>query len=266
MYPLAPGERVNVFCLLRSTQTCCFGPRPPGRPVPRRDRGTGPVQTQPPSAGVWPVPGRSAARSGVHLPHRGCDGRRGRGRGRPRRSAAARPPRSASRGGSGLRSPVSPGRLAAVPVLPPALTASDRRELVIDGFVVDRDPGPPAQFVVGSHPPRPARGTRSDPVRRRDRRARQRRGAAPGVAGAGGVAGPAGPRHTDPAAWNDQGIRPGRRREALFRRTGAGPAGLLRSCRRPSALPLALFLLLLVATVGRRPAAPLTLSPPRDQP
>ena len=28
MYPLAAGERLSTFCLLRSTQTCCFGPRP----------------------------------------------------------------------------------------------------------------------------------------------------------------------------------------------------------------------------------------------
>ena len=28
MYPLQPGDQVKVFCLLRSTQTCCYGPRP----------------------------------------------------------------------------------------------------------------------------------------------------------------------------------------------------------------------------------------------
>ena len=28
MYPLEAGERVKTFCLLRSTQTCCYGPRP----------------------------------------------------------------------------------------------------------------------------------------------------------------------------------------------------------------------------------------------
>src|SRR5437762_8336020 len=28
MYPLEAGERVKSFCLLRSTQTCCYGPRP----------------------------------------------------------------------------------------------------------------------------------------------------------------------------------------------------------------------------------------------
>ncbi|MBU0994919.1 MAG: DUF3299 domain-containing protein [Proteobacteria bacterium] len=28
MYPLQAGERIKVFCLLRSTQTCCYGPRP----------------------------------------------------------------------------------------------------------------------------------------------------------------------------------------------------------------------------------------------
>ncbi len=28
MYPLSVGDQIQVFCLLRSTQTCCFGPRP----------------------------------------------------------------------------------------------------------------------------------------------------------------------------------------------------------------------------------------------
>ncbi len=28
MYPLQSGERLKVFCLLRSTQTCCYGPKP----------------------------------------------------------------------------------------------------------------------------------------------------------------------------------------------------------------------------------------------
>lgn len=28
MYPLQTGERIKDFCLLRSTQTCCYGPRP----------------------------------------------------------------------------------------------------------------------------------------------------------------------------------------------------------------------------------------------
>jgi hypothetical protein len=28
MYPLEAGEKIKSFCLLRSTQTCCYGPRP----------------------------------------------------------------------------------------------------------------------------------------------------------------------------------------------------------------------------------------------
>jgi hypothetical protein len=28
MYPLEPGSALRVFCLLRTTQTCCYGPRP----------------------------------------------------------------------------------------------------------------------------------------------------------------------------------------------------------------------------------------------
>jgi len=28
MYPLRTGEKIKDFCLLRSTQTCCYGPRP----------------------------------------------------------------------------------------------------------------------------------------------------------------------------------------------------------------------------------------------
>lgn len=28
MYPLQEGETIQFFCLLRSTQTCCYGPRP----------------------------------------------------------------------------------------------------------------------------------------------------------------------------------------------------------------------------------------------
>jgi len=29
MYPLESGREISTFCLLRSTQTCCYGPRPP---------------------------------------------------------------------------------------------------------------------------------------------------------------------------------------------------------------------------------------------
>ncbi len=28
MYPLQSGEKIKNFCLLRTTQTCCYGPRP----------------------------------------------------------------------------------------------------------------------------------------------------------------------------------------------------------------------------------------------
>ena len=28
MYPLEAGSKIKEFCLLRSTQTCCYGPRP----------------------------------------------------------------------------------------------------------------------------------------------------------------------------------------------------------------------------------------------
>jgi hypothetical protein len=28
MYPLQPGDSIQYFCLLRTTQTCCYGPRP----------------------------------------------------------------------------------------------------------------------------------------------------------------------------------------------------------------------------------------------
>jgi len=28
MYPLESGREISTFCLLRSTQTCCYGPRP----------------------------------------------------------------------------------------------------------------------------------------------------------------------------------------------------------------------------------------------
>lgn len=28
MYPLESGRKIRTFCLLRSTQTCCYGPRP----------------------------------------------------------------------------------------------------------------------------------------------------------------------------------------------------------------------------------------------
>ena len=28
MYPLQEGKSIQYFCLLRTTQTCCYGPRP----------------------------------------------------------------------------------------------------------------------------------------------------------------------------------------------------------------------------------------------
>lgn len=153
MYPLAQGDRVQVFCLLRSTQTCCFGPRPQynqylfvetREPVPFerlrpvRVSGRFVVDPQPGQGYIYCLEQAEVAAAG--LPEPTVD---------PAAYAAAHGLRCLAWSDLGTLS--SQDRQH--PALPPALAALDGREVVVDGFVVQRDPGPPAQLVLGSHPP-----------------------------------------------------------------------------------------------------------------
>lgn len=76
MYPLESGAQIRTFCLLRSTQTCCYGPKPQynqyvlvemDHPVPfERLRpvevaGTFYVEPRPEDGYIYRVEGRNAA-------------------------------------------------------------------------------------------------------------------------------------------------------------------------------------------------------------
>jgi len=80
MYPLEPGSMIRLFCLLRSTQTCCYGPRPQynqyvlvemERPVrferlsPVQVEGTFFVEPRPEDGYIYRMRGVSAARAGA---------------------------------------------------------------------------------------------------------------------------------------------------------------------------------------------------------
>jgi len=83
MYPLESGERLSSFCLLRSTQTCCYGPNPDynqylfvetPEPVPMERlapvlvTGTFVVDPNPDEGYIYRMEGAAVAKVGEDLP------------------------------------------------------------------------------------------------------------------------------------------------------------------------------------------------------
>jgi len=153
MYPLGQGDRIKAFCLLRNTQTCCFGPRPQfnqyvfvecSEPVaferrrPVQVSGRFVVDPQPTQGYIYRFEGASVAAVG------GFD-----------EPVDARVYAEANH--LTLWDWSTLGALAAAdpdhPALPAGLTGLDGHTVVVEGYIHQRDPGPPAVITVGLHPP-----------------------------------------------------------------------------------------------------------------
>ena len=153
MYPLAQGERIKVFCLLRNTQTCCFGPRPQfnqylfvetREPVaferrrPIQVRGRFKVDPEPTQGYIYRLEEAEVAQVG------GFD-----------------EPVDAAIYAEANHLPLWDWSLLAdLPVndrakaaLPAAVGALAGKTVVVDGYIHQRDPGPPPQVLAGAHPP-----------------------------------------------------------------------------------------------------------------
>jgi hypothetical protein len=153
MYPLAQGDRIKVFCLLRNTQTCCFGPRPQfnqylfvetKEPVaferrrPIQVRGHFKVDPEPTQGYIYRFEDAEVAQVG------GFD-----------------EPVDAKIYAEANHLPLWDWSLLAdLPIndrakaaLPAAVTALTGKTVVVDGYIHQRDPGPPPQVRVGAHPP-----------------------------------------------------------------------------------------------------------------
>lgn len=153
MYPLAQGERIKVFCLLRNTQTCCFGPRPQfnqylfveaKEPVPferRRPvqvRGRFKVDPAPTQGYIYRLEDAEVAQvGGFDEPVDGTV-----------YAEAHHLPLWNWRALSDLS--IADRAKAVVPA---AVTALNGATVVVDGYIHQRDPGPPPQVLVGAHPP-----------------------------------------------------------------------------------------------------------------
>jgi hypothetical protein len=139
MYPLEAGQKLRSFCLLRTTQTCCYGPRPQysqyllvemAAPVPFERlapvtvTGRFAVDPRPEEGYIYRLAGEAVAAAAPERPE--PDGAEAARRlGLPRFDFAALA--GAGRGGGGL---------------PDALLALDGRRMVLEGFVVNRGKAP----------------------------------------------------------------------------------------------------------------------------
>lgn len=143
MYPLAQGERIKVFCLLRNTQTCCFGPRPQfnqylfvetKEPVaferrrPVQVRGHFKVDPEPTQGYIYRLEDAEVAQVG------GFD--------EPVDAAIYAEANHLQLWDWGLLAdlPISDRAKAA---LPAAVNALAGKTVVVDGYIHQRDPGPP---------------------------------------------------------------------------------------------------------------------------
>lgn len=151
MYPLTQGEMVRTFCLLRSTQTCCFGPRPQFNqylfvetrdPVPFTRlkpiavSGKFQVDPQPKQGYIYRVEDAVVSPVGDDVA--------------PIDAHAYAQAQNISLWTWDALENISRAPDA---VLPPALLARDGEQAVIDGFLLESNPGPPAQFMIGRYPP-----------------------------------------------------------------------------------------------------------------
>ena len=147
MYPLEAGTKLKTFCLLRTTQTCCYGPRPQynqyllvemkepvkfERLTPVIVRGQFFPDAQPAQGFIYRLEGISVTPVAGDEPD-------------------VDPARIAKDAGLPL---FDFARIAAVengtvPSLPPALLALDGTRAVVTGFLVGRRPGNPTRLLVG---------------------------------------------------------------------------------------------------------------------
>jgi hypothetical protein len=148
MYPLEAGENIKVFCLLRSTQTCCYGPRPQfnqylfiemaqpvkfERLVPVMVTGKFVVDPQPTQGFIYRMEATAV------------------------RPATDEPPQM---------NPLQAARKANLPlfsfeilgameknkdkIIPPALVKQDGTKVVMEGFIVDRSKETPPRLMVSN--------------------------------------------------------------------------------------------------------------------
>ncbi len=147
MYPLQAGARTKTFCLLRTTQTCCYGPRPQfsqylfvemkepvtfERLTPVIVRGKFFPDAQPAEGFIYRMEGESV------IPITGDE-------------PEVDPARAAKDAGLPLLdfAALAAADNAASRLLPPALLALDGRRAVVSGFLVRRFYSVPPRILVG---------------------------------------------------------------------------------------------------------------------
>ena len=148
MYPLEPGAKIKTFCLMRTTQTCCYGPRPQfnqylltemrtpvkfERLTPVTVTGKFVIDPQPEQGYIYRLEGQSIA-SAV-----GSD--------TPDETPAAASART------GL--PLFDFKLLEQEAqnrsqVQPTLAVWNGREVLVAGFFYDRELGPPPQLLIGA--------------------------------------------------------------------------------------------------------------------
>lgn len=148
MYPLEAGPRLRMFCLLRTTQTCCYGPRPQynqyllvemkepvrfERLAPVLVVGRFLVDPQPEEGYIYRMEGESVVPAAEDEPE-------------------TDPAQAAAREGAALFdfAALAAAESQPAPAGPPAeLLALDGRAVVVGGFVLAREDGPAPRVVVG---------------------------------------------------------------------------------------------------------------------
>ena len=150
MYPLEAGQSIHTFCLLRTTQTCCYGPRPQysqyllvemKQPVkferfsPVLVKGKFFVDPQPDQGFIYRMEGTSAAAMGEDEPDLNAAD--------VARQAKLPLFRFSALQGMANKSLVSSS-------LPPDLLALNGRQVVLEGFVSQRTEGTPPHLLLSA--------------------------------------------------------------------------------------------------------------------
>jgi len=153
MYPLESGDRFRVFCLLRSTQTCCYGPKPQfnqyllvemseavkfERLTPVLVGGKFFVDPKPDDGYIYRIEGRSVDPVEDDVPDVDAV-QAAREAGLPLFDFA--PLAAMEKHPDAERS------------IPAELLALDGTRAVLDGWVFDRTQGQPPELIVGHSPP-----------------------------------------------------------------------------------------------------------------
>ena len=147
MYPLEAGSKIKEFCLLRSTQTCCYGPRPQynqyllvecrapvsfERFTPIIVQGRFVVDPQPDQGFIYRMEATSVERAADEGPEiNAADAAR-----KARLPLLSYAPLAEMAGGKST-------------AIPAALQALDGKTAVLDGYCVGRTKGTPERVIVG---------------------------------------------------------------------------------------------------------------------